>query len=174
MAIKHRATVICHEAGHVLLVARTLSRWALPGGRVKPGETLRDAALRELREETSLHATNVTYLFQFGGIRTRHYVFVATLPGDAIPKPANEIERCGWFPVSRIASLPASVSTRGIVQLMGHAMGHAHASLKRPHEGMRAARRRLRKQNAGTLGAHEHAPTRKRGHAVKRGKQSLR
>ena len=166
--MKHRAKVICHEAGHVLLVARTLSRWALPGGRVKPGETLREAALRELREETSLHATNVTYLFQFGGLRTRHYVFVATLPGDAVPVPANEIERCGWFPVGHVASLPASVSTRGIVQLMGHAMGHAHASLKRPHEGMRAAGRRLRKQSAETIGAYEHALTRKRGRAAKR------
>jgi ADP-ribose pyrophosphatase YjhB (NUDIX family) len=43
------------ERGHVLLVkASYVSGWNLPGGGVDPGETLRGAALRELREEASV------------------------------------------------------------------------------------------------------------------------
>ena len=43
------------EQGRVLLVkANYVSGWNLPGGGVDPGETLRDAALRELREEANV------------------------------------------------------------------------------------------------------------------------
>jgi len=49
--------LVLHE-GHVLLIQRARSPgkglWALPGGFVDPDETLLDACLRELQEETGL------------------------------------------------------------------------------------------------------------------------
>jgi len=48
--------IILHSR-HVLLVkARDKSNWQLPGGRLEPGETPAQAVIREVREETGLHA----------------------------------------------------------------------------------------------------------------------
>ena len=52
--------------GEVLLVQRAkklaYGLWSLPGGHVKLGETVRDAALRELAEETAIKAEIVRQL----------------------------------------------------------------------------------------------------------------
>lgn len=50
--------VVVWKGGRVLLIRRGKSpmrgRWSLPGGRQELGETVREAAVREVREETGL------------------------------------------------------------------------------------------------------------------------
>jgi ADP-ribose pyrophosphatase YjhB (NUDIX family) len=55
------AGAVAVEDGRLLLVQRDPAAtggglWAVPGGRVEPGERVREAAVRELREETGLRA----------------------------------------------------------------------------------------------------------------------
>jgi 8-oxo-dGTP diphosphatase len=77
--------VVIHE-GRVLLIKRgqepLLGRWVIPGGRVELGETLEEALVREILEETSIHARPKEILTVFdrieksGGEVRFHYVIV--------------------------------------------------------------------------------------------------
>jgi 8-oxo-dGTP diphosphatase len=60
---------------HVLLVRHRIRGWAPSGGKVEPAETPREAAARELLEETGLHA-------------------------QMLPEPAAAVRsyRVDWFP----------------------------------------------------------------------------
>jgi ADP-ribose pyrophosphatase YjhB (NUDIX family) len=77
--------VVIHE-GRVLLVRRgkepLKGRWVVPGGTVELGETLEDAVVREVREETGIVVRPRDVLLVFdrilkdeGGVRY-HYVIV--------------------------------------------------------------------------------------------------
>ncbi|RDK02727.1 NUDIX hydrolase [Paraburkholderia lacunae] len=116
--MKQRATVVCRQGTRVLLVGREQSRWSLPGGRPEVGETLEDAALRELFEETCLRAAALKFMFEFAGAHTRHHVFVAEVAQGQFPVPSNEIAHCWWAKVTDVPKLATSVSTKGIVSLL--------------------------------------------------------
>jgi 8-oxo-dGTP pyrophosphatase MutT (NUDIX family) len=116
--VKQRATVVCQLGRRILLVSREGTRWSLPGGKPEAGEDLYETALRELMEETRLRATDMRYMFGFTGIHTCHHVFVAMLADGEQPVPSNEITRCTWAKVTEVASLPVSISTKGIVEVL--------------------------------------------------------
>ncbi|GGL09579.1 NUDIX hydrolase [Mangrovihabitans endophyticus] len=61
------STVVRDHTGHILLARRSDNgRWSLPAGTVDPGEQPADAALRELYEETGVHAR----IERLGGVAT--------------------------------------------------------------------------------------------------------
>ena len=59
------ASLAVWRAGRVLIATRArpplAGVWSLPGGVVEPGETLAEAALRELREEVAVEAAIVGF-----------------------------------------------------------------------------------------------------------------
>ncbi len=55
MVVRPGVAAVIFEAGRVLLQRRDdTGRWGLPGGGVEPGESVRQAVVREVREETGL------------------------------------------------------------------------------------------------------------------------
>lgn len=98
----------------VLLIKRRdppfADMWALPGGFVRKGETLRDAALRELSEETNVSGVYLEQLYTFGdpGRDPRMWVvtvaYYALISSDELSlRPDTDAVDVGWH---RVSSLP--------------------------------------------------------------------
>lgn len=116
--VKERATIVCCDGPRVLLVSRAASRWALPGGTIKAGESPLEAAHRELWEETGLVGLDLTYAMHFGGLAKIHHVFVGAFVADQKPQASNEIARCKWFRQDSVAKIRASIPTKKIIELV--------------------------------------------------------
>ncbi len=87
-------------------------RWAFPGGLVQVGESLDDAARRELYEKTGVQDLYLEQLYTFGDARrdpTAHTVAVAYFA--LVPDPGRTLRSgekyadIGWFPVRKLPQL---------------------------------------------------------------------
>ena len=100
----------------VLLIQRGLEpfigKWALPGGFVQVDETLDEAALRELREETGVTRVFLEQLYTFGALQrdprervvsVAYYALVKLL--DHRVQAATDATSAAWFSASELPSL---------------------------------------------------------------------
>ncbi|WP_028593420.1 NUDIX hydrolase [Paenibacillus assamensis] len=64
------SVIVMNKSGHVLMMRRTDNNsWCFPGGAIELGEEVREAAARELFEETGLHAEQLDIFDVFSGER---------------------------------------------------------------------------------------------------------
>ncbi len=123
------AAAVLDDAGRVLMVRRgkppSLGMWALPGGLLDLGETVRDGVVREVREETGAEIELVELLDLFepihrdaeGSVRY-HYVvidFWAHFRGGAVA-PADDADGADWVSLDRLDGLPMEDATRRVVR----------------------------------------------------------
>jgi 8-oxo-dGTP pyrophosphatase MutT (NUDIX family) len=92
----------------VLLVHRPgYDDWSFPKGKLEAGETVEEAALREVREETGLECRLIRQLavtrYKYrtrnkGRLKPKavHYFLMECLRGD-IQVPGEEVDRAEWF-----------------------------------------------------------------------------
>lgn len=118
--------VVVHEA-RVLLVQRSkqpdAGLWGFPGGHVEWGETVMQAAQRELREETSVIAEPLRYIDNLDLLRRdehdvvqSHYLLVGVacdyLSGS--PTAGDDALDARWFPIDQIRQGDLPMSERVI------------------------------------------------------------
>lgn len=96
---KVRATGVLIENDSLLLVKQKLANnknWSLPGGRVEPGETLEQALIREMKEETGLDVEPIRMLYvcdvAASGNTVLHITFLTRCIGGEITLPTNEFD----------------------------------------------------------------------------------
>ncbi len=101
--------------GRLLLIRRghgpAAGEWSIPGGRVEPGETLAEAVVRELAEETGLEAVCddlVGWVERIG--EDHHFVIldflVTVLDGpDKEPQAGGDAAEAAWVPLEQVSHL---------------------------------------------------------------------
>jgi ADP-ribose pyrophosphatase len=108
----------------VLLVRRgqppAQDLWAIPGGSVEIGETLQEAAEREILEETGIQIRASKPIFTFDVIdrdaagKVRFHYVIVDLSADYIlgePSPGDDAVEARWISAKEIKGLTVSAAT---------------------------------------------------------------
>lgn len=120
---------IVFHRGQILLVRRghppSQGQWAIPGGRVKLGERLAEAAEREIREETglSIRAGQPVVTFEVidrdanGSVRY-HYVIVdlAATYLSGVIRAGDDALQARWVSQNDLARMAVNQKTRQILK----------------------------------------------------------
>lgn len=122
------ASVLVTDGDRVLLVRRAREPyrgfWALPGGRVEPGETAEAAAARELGEETGLSAEMLTAIDSvevpaLGGYPAYAITVFRASGHGGNPRPGDDADAVRWVDISELGGLRLTEGTEHIIARHG-------------------------------------------------------
>lgn len=94
------ATIILNEQGEILLIKSPRRGWEMPGGQVEEGESLKDAAIREAKEESGIDIEVTKFCGVFQNVN--HSICNSLFLGKAVggtPTTSSESLEVGFFPI---------------------------------------------------------------------------
>lgn len=104
------------ETLRVMLIERDVEPfagvWAIPGGFVRPQETLMEAATRELEEETGISGVFLEQLYTFGDPKRDPRGWIVSVAYYALVSPEKHLlhatadaRQARWFPITSLPEL---------------------------------------------------------------------
>nr|VFK26801.1 MAG: ADP-ribose pyrophosphatase [Candidatus Kentron sp. MB]VFK35656.1 MAG: ADP-ribose pyrophosphatase [Candidatus Kentron sp. MB]VFK77458.1 MAG: ADP-ribose pyrophosphatase [Candidatus Kentron sp. MB] len=120
---------VVFKGNSVLLIRRgqppNQGLWAIPGGCVRLGETLKEAAEREIWEETGIRIRAHRPIYMFDTVdkdeegRVRYHYVIADLLADYLdgwPTAGDDALEARWVTSAELESLPVSEATLDLLR----------------------------------------------------------
>jgi 8-oxo-dGTP diphosphatase len=100
------ATIVLNEKGEILLIKGPRRGWEMPGGQVEVGESLKEAAIRETKEETGIDIEVIKFcgIFQNVSKSICNTLFLGTPVGGELTTSDESLE-VGYFPITEALEL---------------------------------------------------------------------
>lgn len=94
------ATIVINDKREILLIKGPLRGWEMPGGQVEEGESLKEAAIRETKEETGIDVEIIKFCGIFQNVRKSicNTLFLAKPVGGKFTTSSESLE-VGFFPI---------------------------------------------------------------------------
>ena len=94
------ATIVVNEQNEMLLIKGPMRGWEMPGGQVEEGESLKEAAIRETKEESGIDVEILKFcgIFQNVNRSICNTLFLAKPIGGQCTTSPESLE-VGFFPI---------------------------------------------------------------------------
>ncbi len=119
------ASVLVEKDGKFLLVKEKLESgkeyWIVPGGKVEFGETIEQAALREIAEETGLNINLTGFIGYDEAIVTKYdyHTVIFFYHGEPIDKKEIVLPNVKYFSLEEIKNLELVDTARWVFEKLG-------------------------------------------------------
>lgn len=96
------ATIVLNDQKEILLIKGPMRGWEMPGGIVEEGESLKDAAIRETKEESGVEIEVLKFcgIFQNVNKSICNTLFLAKPIGGELTTSPESLE-VGFFPIEQ-------------------------------------------------------------------------
>lgn len=100
------AAIVRNDQGHILLIKGPKRGWEMPGGQVEEGESLEQAAIREVKEESGIdiEVNRFCGVYQNTEKSICNTLFLGK-PIGGVCTPSEESLEVGYFPLEEVKGM---------------------------------------------------------------------